>query len=133
MTMQPLVSIGLPTYNRAQSLREALKSLSSQDYENIEIIVSNNASVDDTETVIAEWSARDSRIKRISQSTSVPVYDNFMAVFHAASADYFMWAADDDEWEPTFVTELMSVHTAHPDVLLVMSEYDIHNHALGTI
>ena len=63
MSKKPLVSIGLPTYNRATSLGRAVESALTQDYRNIELIVSDNASTDETETLCAEFCRRDSRVR----------------------------------------------------------------------
>ena len=59
----PLVSIGMPTYNRADLFREALALARAQDYPNLEIIVSDNHSTDDTERVAREVVAVDPRVR----------------------------------------------------------------------
>jgi len=51
MTSTPLVSIGLPTYNRGATLGRAIESALNQDYQNIELLISNNASTDETEAI----------------------------------------------------------------------------------
>ena len=48
----PLASIGLPTYNRAHSLRKAIESALGQSYENIELVISDNGSKDETEKFV---------------------------------------------------------------------------------
>jgi len=57
MAGKPLVSVGVPTCNRAALLGRALKSLVAQDYPNLEIVVSDNASTDDTTAVCADMQA----------------------------------------------------------------------------
>jgi glycosyltransferase involved in cell wall biosynthesis len=61
----PLVSIGVPAYNGAQHLAEALESARSQDYPNLEIIIVDDASTDKTEAICRRFAAIDPRIRYI--------------------------------------------------------------------
>ncbi|MBF0431232.1 MAG: glycosyltransferase family 2 protein [Fibrobacteria bacterium] len=105
---EPLVSIGIPTYNNPEGLKTALRLLTGQTWTNLEIVVSDNCSPgEETKNVVMSFAENDARIRYFRQNqTSSPV-DNFHFVFQQATAEYFMWAADDDEWEPTFVDECM--------------------------
>jgi glycosyltransferase involved in cell wall biosynthesis len=130
---RPLVGIGLPTYNRAAYLNAALGYLVAQDYPTLELIVCDNASTDETRAVAEDWARRDSRIRYHRQPTTVSIYQNFQAALDMASTDYFMWAADDDAWEPAFVSSVMRAYAEGPgDLILVMSHYDIHNHVINS-
>jgi FkbM family methyltransferase len=101
---QPLVSIGVPTFNRPQLLAHALDCLANQTYRNLEIIISDNASTDPrVATVIADYSARDSRVRSFRQSENIGAPNNFLFVLEKSAGQYFMWAADDDEWTPDFI------------------------------
>jgi glycosyltransferase involved in cell wall biosynthesis len=100
----PLVSVGVPTYNRPDGLRRTLTQICAQSYHNIEILVSDNASPnDDTFNVVGEFQSRDSRIRYFRQTANVGPTENFRLVLRKAAGDFFMWAADDDEWDPRFV------------------------------
>ncbi len=95
--MQPLVSVGIPTYNRPKSLRKALESITSQTYQNLEIIVSDNGSpTNEVEQIVEEFKKKDNRIQFYRQAKNMGPGFNFRFVLDKASADYFMWAADDD-------------------------------------
>ena len=59
----PRVSIGLPVYNGARYLRECLDSLVAQTYRDIEIVICDNASTDDTESICREFALSDARIR----------------------------------------------------------------------
>lgn len=65
--MEKLVSIGLPTFNRSKSLERALDSLLAQTYVNFELIISDNASTDSTESICREYARKDKRIKYFRQ------------------------------------------------------------------
>ena len=102
----PLVSIGIPTYNRAdQLLGEALQSALDQTYESIEIIVSDNCSNDNTEAFVKGFS--DKRIRYFKQAQNVGVNNNFNACLKYAKGDYFLLLHDDDCIDKDFVETCM--------------------------
>lgn len=103
------VSIGVPTFNRPDGLRRTLECLSAQTYGNIEILVSDNCSPDQAVArVAAEMMEKDARIHFVHQTAALGIFDNFRFVLKETDADFFMWAADDDEWAPTFVARCMN-------------------------
>lgn len=104
----PLVSIGIPTYNRPEGLRKTLDCITQQTYKNLEIIVSNNCSTNpEVEKVVNEYKERDERIKCFRQSENIGAANNFKFVVKKATGEYFMWAADDDEWENFYIEQLI--------------------------
>ena len=112
--MDPLVSVGIPTFNRPEGLRRTLQAISSQTYKNIEIIISDNYSDNlMVKDVIAEYKMRDSRINSFNQDSNIGIVNNFKFVLKKATGNYFMWAADDDEWDVDFIGELMSIIGDH--------------------
>ena len=101
---EPLVSIGIPTYNRATTLRRALKSILEQTYQNLEIIVSDNCSPDtETKNIVQEFMIKDSRIKYFRQEKNLGLFYNTKFVFDVAHGEYFAWLCDDDERQPKFI------------------------------
>jgi glycosyltransferase involved in cell wall biosynthesis len=119
---RPLVSIGVPTCDRSALLRRALSSLVAQDYPNLEIVVSDNASTDDTATVCAEMARQHSMIHYHRAPVRTPVFQNFRNALVRSHGDYFMWASDDDVWEPTFVGTLAAILDSRTDLMLVAAE-----------
>jgi glycosyltransferase involved in cell wall biosynthesis len=102
----PLVTIGIPTYNRADSyLRSAIESAVTQTYENIEIIVSDNCSTDDTGALVQGHS--DSRIKYFKQEQGIQPNDNFNFCLSQARGDYFLLLHDDDIVDRDFIDTCM--------------------------
>lgn len=99
----PLVSVGIPTYNRSDSLRRTLSCIAQQTYKNLEIIVSDNNSQDSTESVVQEFISLDNRIRYYRQPENIGPANNFKFVLEKATGEYFMWAADDDEWSDNFI------------------------------
>ncbi len=102
----PTISIGMPVYNGAAHLAEALQSLLAQSFTDFEIIISDNCSTDETAHIIARYAARDPRIRAIRQSENTGGLANFRFVLDAARAPFFMWAAYDDWHDPNYLEAL---------------------------
>lgn len=117
-----LVSIGLVTHNRAALLDAALSSLAAQDYPNIEIVVSDNASADGTESVVRRYAALNPRLRYHRSPTDTGPVQNLRRALLLARGEYFMWAADDDLWSPNFVSRLVSELESMQGVVLAMCE-----------
>jgi glycosyltransferase involved in cell wall biosynthesis len=100
----PLVSIGVPVFNGEKGLAAALDSLLGQDYVNLEVIISDNASTDATAEICEKYVRKDSRVKYIRSEENFGAIWNFNRVFELSSGKYFMWAAHDDQRETSFVS-----------------------------
>jgi glycosyltransferase involved in cell wall biosynthesis len=108
-------------YNGGRLVERALDSLLAQDYRHIELIISDNCSVDATRAICARYAAKDLRIRFSSNAANIGAYANFLRVFSMARGDYFMWAAYDDYWYPTFVSALVEELEKHPQADVAMS------------
>src|SRR5947199_10799653 len=96
---EPLVTVGIPTYNRPAGLRRALDCITGQTYRNLEILVSDNCSPgEETAAIVREYQSRDPRISYFRQPTNLGMDGNFKFLLAQAAGPYFFWAADDDEW-----------------------------------
>jgi glycosyltransferase involved in cell wall biosynthesis len=115
----PLVSIGLPTFNRAETLLTAIKSVLGQDYENLELLISDNASTDSTQSLCEEYSAIDKRVRYTRQTHNCGMVNNFRAVLSRAAGEYFMWVSDDDSLDPSYLSRCVAVLDSRPDISLV--------------
>lgn len=99
---KPLVTIAIPTYNRANAyLRQALESTMRQTYENIEIVVSDNCSSDNTEDFVKNIG--DSRIRYFRQKENIGANNNFNFCIDQANGDYFQLLQDDDMIDEDFI------------------------------
>lgn len=113
----PRVSIGMPVYNGAAFLRESLDSLLSQTYGDFELIISDNASTDETEPICRSYAAGDPRVRYQRQEENRGATWNFNHVFELARSEYFKWAAYDDLHHPTFLARCVEVLDRCPDVV----------------
>ncbi|NOG59105.1 MAG: glycosyltransferase family 2 protein [Proteobacteria bacterium] len=114
----PLVSIGLPVYNGDTSLEAALDCLLAQDYPNIEVIISDNASTDATSKICEEYSQDEPRIKYFRSEENHGAIWNFNRVFELSTGKYFMWAAHDDLREASFIGACVEKMEAQGDAVL---------------
>ena len=115
-----LISIGLPVYNGADTVERALASLVDQKYSNVQIIISDNASTDNTLEICERFANIDSRITIIKKSSNEGALENFKTVLKAADGEFFMWAAADDCWDENFVVRLLPILQADPECGVAM-------------
>jgi hypothetical protein len=109
----PLVSIIVPAYNAARFLREALDSLLAQTYQNIDIILLDDASTDATPEIAAEYAGR---ITYVRQPNNLGIYDNVNVGIARARGDLIATYHADDIYLPTIVEAQVAYFGAHPEV-----------------
>ena len=117
-----LVSVGLPVRNGGQALRSALDSILYQDYKNLEIIISDNCSTDDTASIALEYQLRDDRIIYFRQSQFLSVAENFRFVLDEARGDYFIWAAHDDRRSTDYISKLLEAMKIDSEPILTFGD-----------
>jgi glycosyltransferase involved in cell wall biosynthesis len=113
---KPKVSIGMPIYNAGRYLKGSLDSLISQSFIDFELIISDNASTDNTRDICLEYSEKDHRIRYIRQTENIGPWLNFKYVLDQSQAEYFMWAAHDDVKSIDFIElnyNFLSVNQDH--------------------
>jgi len=94
--MLPKVSIIIPTYNRAKYLQQAIESAFAQDYPNLEVIVSDNASTDETPEVVKKYMV-DPRFKYFRNEKNLGIAGNWRrALYEYATGDWALILSDDD-------------------------------------
>lgn len=92
----PTVGIGMPVYNGEKYIEDALRSIVEQDFDDFELVISDNASTDGTGDVLSTWAARDRRISVHENEVNLGGADNFNRVLHLSRGKYFRWATHDD-------------------------------------
>lgn len=101
----PKVSIGFAVFNGEKTIQKALNSILSQTFKDFELIISDNASSDNTEKICEMYKLKDTRIKYIRQNKNIGAAANYKYVLSQAEGEYFMWAAADD-WHSEDFLEL---------------------------
>jgi glycosyltransferase involved in cell wall biosynthesis len=120
---QPLVSVIIPTYNRPEYLKQAISSAMGQTYPNIEIIVSDNCSLENPQVLIE--SLADSRIKFWRHPQNIGMLANQLHAFKMASGKYVASLHDDDVWNKDFLAKMVPHLEANPDLILAFCDHYI--------
>ena len=113
----PIVSIGLPVYNGEDFLKYALDSLLSQTFRDFEIIISDNASTDNTPKICQEYVLRDKRIRYIRQNNNMGALWNFNFVLKQSNKEYFIWVSSDDKLHPEFLEKNVGILEKNKNVV----------------
>jgi glycosyltransferase involved in cell wall biosynthesis len=128
----PRVGVAMPAYNAERFIRLALDSLVSQTFKDFHLLISDDASTDGTESICREYAAKDPRIHYVRQPKNLGQIQNFNYSLSQTRGEYFMWASNDDMWEPTCLERYVAVLDDRPDIDLVYSPHRGYNHATGT-
>ena len=126
-SIDPEVSICIPTFNRSQHLDYLLKQLfeqsSSLDFE-YEILISSNASSDNTNEVVEKWSSK-LRIKYFEQEKNIGGWANLAFLFKKAVAEFSVYVADDDFIELRELKKCLLEAKSRPDVGIVYTPWKL--------
>ena len=117
----------MPVYNSELTVAKAIESIILQDYTNIELIISDNASSDRTEKICESFVKKDNRIKYFRQKQNIDGYLNCKFVLNKSEGEYFMWAAGDDIRTLGFISTNLNVLLKHPNIVASTSP----NNGLG--
>jgi glycosyltransferase involved in cell wall biosynthesis len=119
MVKLPLVSICIPTYNRAGMVRKAIDSALSQTYRNIEVLVVDNASNDEIESVIAGYN--DPRLQFFKNKENLGIFGNFNRCVEVSHGEYIHILHSDDFIDPNFTKTCVEFIESHPNVMMTFS------------
>jgi glycosyltransferase involved in cell wall biosynthesis len=114
----PTVSIGLPVYNGARFIAHALDSLLGQSFFNFELIISDNASTDETEKICKGFAERDQRIRYIRQHVNIGAPRNWNFVAEEARGKYFKWSSASDYCAPDMLALCVAAMELDVEVVL---------------
>ncbi len=120
----PLVSMGFAVWNGSRYMREALDALLSQTYKNFELLISDNASEDDTQKICEEYAAKDARIRYVRQKENIGGYRNFNFLKNQCRGDYFVYACHDDKWDKNFLEKCVEKLEENPDATLAFPNWN---------
>jgi len=104
----PLVSIGIPTYCRAEKLERAVGSVLGQTYANLEVVISDNASDDGTEAFCRALCEREPRVRYLRSPHNRGPTANFNVLFGELRGDYAMLLSDDDWLDHGYIASCLA-------------------------
>jgi glycosyltransferase involved in cell wall biosynthesis len=111
------VSVCIPTYNYGRYLGTAIDSVLAQEYEDFELIVVDNASDDDTATVVA--ARRDQRLRVYRNDRNLGLFGNFARCLELATGEFVKFLAADDWLHPAYLREAVTLMKRHPTAAIV--------------
>lgn len=128
MDNNPRVSIIVPTFNRADFLKAAVASALAQNYGNVEVLVSDNASTDGTQAAVAGF-LKDPRFKYYRNETNLGMVRNWRkALVELAAGSWFLILSDDD-WllDNAYISKAVSLIREEKDLAMVYANGFIDN------
>lgn len=119
----PLVSICIPTYNRPELLREAVRSCVNQTFGDFEIVITDNSDSDASERLIRQLG--DPRINYHRNGKNIGGAGNFAKALSLAKGKYVKWLMDDDLMKPAFLSLTVAALESHPSAGIAMAPMDL--------
>lgn len=124
---EPLVTIGIPTYNRPIELQKAIEASINQSYRNLEIIISDNCSPDPkVEELCREYADKDHRIKYTKHHQNLGPQFNYKFVLENANGKYHIFLADDDWLSENYIFECVNI-LENSNYSIVFGEMNFYN------
>lgn len=118
----PKLSICIGTYNRADFIGATIDSIIAQATNECEIVISDNASTDNTEGVVSGYMSRFDRLRYVRQSTNRGMDQNFDCAVALARGEYCWLLSDDDLMKPRAVEMVLKALSGNPSVVMVNME-----------
>ncbi|HEC67553.1 MAG TPA: glycosyltransferase [Candidatus Desulfofervidus auxilii] len=120
----PKVSICIPTYNQGKFIRETIESAINQDFDDYEIVISNNQCTDDTDLIVRSFQSN--KIKYIVQPRHLPIMtQNWNACVKASNGKYVCLLSSDDVLNPNFLYEQVHLLEKYPKVAFAHSAVEL--------
>ncbi len=119
--MEPIFSIFIPTYNRFDWLRSAIRSALNQTFRNLQVIVCDNASEDRTEEVVRELQKSDKRLVYYRHPTNIGMMANYHFALSCVSTPFFSFLSDDDWLLPNFCELAVAQLKGDPEIAFFAS------------
>ena len=122
---RPRVTFGVPVRNGEATVVRCLESILCQDFQDFEVVVSDNASTDATCARVEAIAARDPRVRLVRRTTNVGLIENFNGVAREARGELFRWIGADDWLEPDYTSACVAALDAHPEAIVATSGFDL--------
>lgn len=130
--MKEQIDVLLTTYNGEKYVKEQIDSILNQTYQNIQLIISDDGSKDDTRKILKEYEEKDNRIKVYYQNKNLGCIKNFEFLLKQVENEVYMLADQDDVWMPQKIEKTYE-HLKKEKADLVFSDLEVVNEDLETI
>jgi len=116
----PRVTLAMPVYNGQNFIEQAIESILNQDFDDFELIITDNASTDGTQEIARRFAKADPRVRYHRHPKNLGAAPNYNSGFELASpdSDYLKWCAHDDYISSNYLTECVRMLDSKPEVSL---------------
>ena len=122
----PALSIGLAVRNGRNVIERCIKSILSQDFTDLELVVCDNASDDGTMRMLDDYARADPRIRLSANQVNIGSHENMKRVLEASRGTFFRWISADDWLEPRCLSKCVRALESQPDAIGVTTWFTIH-------
>jgi glycosyltransferase involved in cell wall biosynthesis len=122
----PALSVGLAVRNDPHGVRRCIESVLSQDFTDLELVICDNASDDDTVATLEEYAREDRRVRVAVNPLNIGSHENMNRVLELSRGSLFRWISADDWLEPHALSEGVLALERHPGAVGVTSGFTIH-------
>ena len=112
------LSVGMPAYNASKFIRASIESVLTQSFRDFELIISDNASTDDTVAICEHYAALDERVTVVRNARNLGAHPNYRKLAQLARGPYFKWASANDLIAPDYFEHCVNRLDRRPDVVL---------------
>ncbi len=121
--MKPKVSVSIATYNRAPMVRQGIEAALSQNVASLEVIVTDDASTDNTWPMLTEFAEQQPKLRVFRQEKNSGGVDNWNFAISQTIGDYIAWCSDDDRFLPNHLSASIAFLDVHPEIGFVHSGF----------
>jgi glycosyltransferase involved in cell wall biosynthesis len=121
----PEISLILPVFNGQRFLRESLDSIFAQTFTDFELICVDDCSSDETPQILAEYAAREPRMRVLTNTTNSKLPASLNNGFRVARGNWFSWTSDDNIMRPHMLERLLEVAKTNPDCAIIHSDFSL--------
>ncbi|WP_084399106.1 glycosyltransferase family 2 protein [Henriciella aquimarina] len=115
------VTLAMPVYNGANFIAEAIESILAQTWTDFELIVTDNASDDETRAIVERFASADERVRYVRNERNIGAAANYNRGFELGSGEYIKWCAHDDRLSPNFLEACVATLDADPSLAVAFA------------
>jgi len=113
------IIVGIPVYNGSDYIRDALKSLQKQTFQDFSVLISDNCSTDNTREICNKFANNDDRFSYICQDYNLGAEDNYKYILNQVNSEFFMFLGHDDSLSENFLEVCLNYMDSNPDTSIV--------------
>ena len=122
----PALSVGLAVRNGIDVVGRCIESVVSQDFSDLELVISDNVSDDGTQDIVEEFARADRRIRATVNEVNIGSHENMNRVLGLARGEFFRWISSDDWLEPGCLSECVRALRARENAIGVTTYFSIY-------